>query len=111
MTVGGVGLVAGAVSGVLAMNAGADLEAMCGSDLTCTPRNQQQKSEQTQALDNYSLFRTASTIGLTVGVVGLAAGSYLLFIAKDPAPGTTASRGPRLVPLVGPSTVGVAGTF
>jgi hypothetical protein len=110
VTVGGVGLAVGVVSGVLAMQTGSELETQCPGGV-CVPKNQAQRSEHQQQLDQYSLFKTASTIGFSVGVAGLAAGAYLLFIAKDPQPGAVGSRSPRLVPLIGMRSLGVAGSF
>jgi len=79
--VGGVGLVAGAITGVIAMGKHSDLESAC-KEGTC-PGNQQ------DAVDSYQTMGLLSTIGFIVAGVGGATGALLWFTA----PKETASAG------------------
>jgi hypothetical protein len=84
----------GAVTGVMALGARKDLER------ECSPGCPEEMREQ---LDRYRSTRTLSYVGFGLGVIGLGAGSYLLFTAE-----------PEGVPVavgVSPSGVAMRGVF
>jgi hypothetical protein len=104
--VGGAGLVVGGVTGVLAIGKHSDLSGPC-SNGTCP---QSSKSD----LDSYHTLGTIATVGFVVAGVGAAAGVTLLLVqpkgAADAAPAQPPT-GLRVVPFVGPGSVGATGTF
>ncbi|MGC4094029.1 MAG: hypothetical protein QM756_40190 [Polyangiaceae bacterium] len=109
LTVGGVGLVVGGVTSALVLSTRGDLASKCPSGV-CVPLNREQKNDYEQDISRYNLFKTAATVSLIAGVVGVAAGSYLLFSGgSQPRVGKVSE--PRLVPLVGINSLGLAGTF
>lgn len=112
LTVGGVGLVVGGVTSVLVLRTRSDLADKCPGGV-CVPLNQQQKSDYQQDLDRYSLFKTAATVSLITGVVGVAAGTYLLFSrGSSPHVESGAQKSAlRVQPMLGLNTVGVSGSF
>lgn len=104
--VGGAGLVAGGVTGFMAMSKHSDLVSACGGK-PCPPSKQSD-------VDSYNTLGLVSTVGFIVGGVGAAAGVALLVLQPNlvsaPAAPTTGS-GLRVMPLVGLGTVGAVGTF
>ncbi|HTJ84074.1 MAG TPA: hypothetical protein VL400_20280 [Polyangiaceae bacterium] len=113
--VGGVGLVVGAITGIMAIGKHSDLDKAC-TDGKCT-------DDKKSDVDSYNTIGTISTVGFIVGGVGVAAGAILLLTApkeghaasvsqplvatpKRPAP----SRG-FVSPYVGPASVGAIGRF
>src|SRR5262249_9940486 len=65
------GLVAFGVTGILALNTITDVRAQC-QDTLCP-------SNQANNIDSARTFGTVSTLGLVIGGVGLAAGTFFLF--------------------------------
>ncbi|MFZ5893703.1 MAG: hypothetical protein ACOY0T_21760 [Myxococcota bacterium] len=110
LTVGGVGLVVGGVTSALVLRTRSDLAERCPGGV-CVPLNQDQKNEYQQDIDRYGLFKTAATVSLITGVVGVAAGTYLLLSSGSSPRVGTAPSSPRLTPLIGVNSLGVAGTF
>lgn len=108
-TVGGVGLVVGGVTSALALKAGSDLSSTCPGGV-CAPLNQSERSAYQQNISRYNVFRTASTVSVGVGLAGVAAGTYLLFFGKSSEAHVSRS-GPRVTPVLGASSVGLAGWF
>ena len=103
--VGGVGLGVGAVAGGLALGKHSDLASACKGG-TCGPAQQSE-------LDSYHSLSTVSTIGFVVAGVGATAGVTLLLVmprsssSSAPPPAT----GLRVVPVVGPGSIGAVGSF
>jgi hypothetical protein len=110
MTVGGVGLVVGGVTGVLALNARSDLSHQCPNRV-CVPLNEGERTRDSEDIDRYDLFRTASSIGFGVGVVGAVAGTYLLFFGRGEESAKIVANRVTLTPLLGPGRVGLEGSF
>jgi hypothetical protein len=98
--VGGAGLATGAVTGALAMSKRSSIIGQCPGGV-CAPA---QRSD----VDTYNTLGLVSTIGFVVGGVGAAAGIVLLLV-PPPKPTTTAEV--HWVPVVGPGSLGAAGTF
>lgn len=113
--VGGAGLVAGVVTGLIAMGKHGDLESACTGGV-CPP------SEQ-GAVDSFRTMGTISTIGFVVAGVGAAAGTVLLLTApKSQATGAAPPRATRIAeaprstpvevtPYLGLGGAGVTGRF
>jgi hypothetical protein len=102
--VGAAGLVAGGITGVLAMSKHSTLNDACPGG-RCPPDKQGD-------LDSYHSLGTISTVGFAVGGVGAAAGLVLLLTRPkgESAPPATA-HGFHLQPVWGLGTVGAAGSF
>lgn len=112
LTVGGVGLVVGGVSAALVLRTRSELSNRC-PDGVCVPLNQQQKSDLQQDINRYGLFKTAATVSLITGLVGVAAGTYLL-VSKGGSPRVESGAQKASVqvePYVGLNSVGVTGKF
>ncbi len=99
--VGGAGLVAGGVTGGLALGTRADLKSECLGELC--PSSSEKK------IGTYHLLGTASAAAFGVGVAGLGAGLVLLL--TEPKTEGTASAGLSVRPLIGLGTLGAEGTF
>ena len=98
--VGGAGLAAGIVSGVVMLGKDSTLESHC-------PNNRCPAAYRGD-LDAFTTARTVSFIGYGVGIVGLGAGVALLLTApREPRPSARAT----ITPYIGPATGGVTGTF
>jgi hypothetical protein len=112
LTVGGVGLVVGGVTSVLVLKTRSELANEC-PDGVCVPLNAGQKNDYQQDIDRYSLFKTAATVSLITGVVGVAAGTYLL-LSRGSSPRVESGvqkASFSVEPVVGLNSLGVAGTF
>ena len=103
--IGAGGLIAAGVNGGIAVSKAAELEAAC-PERACPPAAH-------ASVDVYDATRYATTAGLALGGLGVAAGSMLLLFAPDPpkgeSPGSKATRGAR--PWFGLGQVGVMGRF
>jgi len=97
--VGGAGIVTGGVTGVLALTTRSKLSGECPND----------KCPGTAAGDLSSLKTLSwiSTLGFAAGAVSAGVGVFLLVRAPSDAPKT----GVRVVPVVGPGSVGLRGEF
>ncbi len=98
--VGGAGLLAGTITGVIAMGKKSDLEdsGFCNGD-KCSPQAHDD-------VDSLNSMRTISTIGFVVGAVGVGAGLTLLLTGgEEEATATTTDI------YVGPSSVRFRGSF
>jgi hypothetical protein len=78
--VGGAGLLTFGISGSVALVLKADLDKRC-VDRTCPP-------EAFGTLDSYDAAKTATTVGLVFGGVGIATGTTLLLVRPKPPPAT-----------------------
>lgn len=98
--VGAAGLVAGAVTGILAIGAHDDLSKTCAAGLC--------PDSDAAKIDAYHTLGMVSTVSLVAGGV-LAATGTVLWLTAPRANGSPAAR--RIAPFVGAGTVGVRGTF
>ncbi|WP_437932135.1 hypothetical protein WMF37_23765 [Sorangium sp. So ce291] len=96
---GGVGLAAGAVGGVLAIGKHSDLSERC-------PGGRCDASLQGD-VDSYHAMGTLSTIGFVVGAVGVGAGAFLILTA----PRSTQRAGIWITPMIGLGSAGAKGSF
>lgn len=99
--VGGAGLVAGGVSGGLALRKRAELQDEC-KDERCP-------SSSGKKIETYHTFGTFSGVALAVGVAG--AGTGLVLLLTEPRPSPPASAKFSVRPLLGLGVVGAEGSF
>ena len=99
--VGGAGLIAGTIFGVLALSAQSHLNTECNASKQCPGSAQGD-------VDSLHTDALVSTIGFGVGVVGVGLGTYFLLSTHDEAPKTT---GLLVRPWLGPTSAGIAGSF
>jgi hypothetical protein len=105
--VGGIGaaaLIGGGVAGLLSASKKKTVDDECRGS-ACSPAGK-------EAADSGKTLATVSTVGVGIGVVGLAAGIYLI-VSSPKAPAATASRfvAPTASPLPGGGFVGAIGRF
>lgn len=104
--IGGVGIVAGGVTGFLAMSRKGDLDDKCETPSTCPDSAQ-------DTIDSAKSMALISTIGFGVGIASAAVGTFLLLSDDGSAP-ASAELGVgdvRAQPFVGLGYAGVSGTF
>jgi hypothetical protein len=99
--VGGAGIVAGSVTGALALRKRSALKAECLGEVC--PSSSQNK------IDTYHLYGTVSAVSLAVGAAGLGTGLALLL--TEPKAEDVARAGFTVRPLLGLGTLGAEGTF
>jgi len=99
--VGGVGLAAGTVFGILAASKASTVKDKC-TGTHCDPSAES---------DSLKTFATVSNISFGVGLIGIGAGVYGLLSAPSPSPRSKETAGVRIEPLVGPGSVHVVGSF
>ena len=97
--VGGVGLVFGTVTGIMALSKKSALEDGGCVDGACY-------ADQADDVDSYNSMRTLSTVGFVIGGVGAAAGAVLLLTAPEEK-----EAGPTLSAWLGVGSAGVKGSF
>ena len=104
---GGAGVVVGTIFGILALGNKSSLDSDCPLGKDACPTNKQSDVDSLNSSLNTNAL--LSTIGLSVGVLGLGVGTYLFVSAKsDSAP--KAAR-VEMRPWVGPGSAGLAGSF
>lgn len=101
--VGGVGLVAGSVTGGLALRKRGMLQDRCFADGDCPPSQQSR-------IDRYHLYGTLSGVTYAVGIAGLGTGLVLLLTEPKSKP-DSARAGLELRPLIGLGQLGAEGSF
>jgi hypothetical protein len=100
-TVGGVGLVAGAITGAIELSQQSSLSTNCPNHV-CPP-------SQYSALDGANVLATISTVAVIVGGAGLVGGVITLLVGgKSSAPAPTEA---RVEPWIGLGSAGIRGTF
>lgn len=100
LALGGAGLVAGTVTGLIAVSKKKKLDDGDCFGNACGP-------DEHDSVDAYNDMRNYSTLGFVIGGVATAAGAALLLTAPDEAPARSAT--PKVLPWVGLGTAGVAG--
>jgi hypothetical protein len=120
--VGGVGLVAGAITGLIAMGKASDLDGKCPEGKCDSTRDPNIQSD----VDSYKTMGLISTIGFAVGVVGVGAGVVLWVTAPKESAAAKGSRyatvpvkskpgyrpdGVKVTPVIGLGSLGLSGTF
>lgn len=98
---GGAGVVAGGVTGVLALRKRSELKSECNGE-ACLPASEKK-------INTYHLYGTISPIALGAGVVGL--GTGLILLLTEPTPEERASASLTVRPLIGFGALGMEGTF
>lgn len=101
--VGGVGVVLGAIFGLVTIGQKSDIEKMCtaGKDM-CTPGTQSK-------IDGANAMGWVSTIGFVAGGIAVAAGATMILIGGGSSAKKTTGTG--ITPWIGPTGAGVSGTF
>lgn len=100
--VGGAGLIAGAVTGGLALSSWGSISDQCVDDL-CPAGSEDD-------LDRANLLANVSNATFAVGAVGIGVGLVGLFLPSDDDDGD-AETGLTVRPLIGPGAIGVTGSF
>jgi hypothetical protein len=100
--VGAAGLVTSGIFTILSLNLKSDLESHCGASTPCP-------ASDADDVDRMQRFADYATVGLVVGGVGTAVGTYLWFTAKPERVGLSAAT--RITPWIGPGSAGVTGRF
>jgi hypothetical protein len=96
--IGGAGLVAGSITGLMAISRHGELQTRCPGG-ACPP-------EEQKTLDNYRTFSTVSTIGFIVAGAGAIGGMTLLLTSPNPREGHA-----QVSPFISPTSVGATVTF
>lgn len=94
-------MVAGGVTGGLALRKRSDLKGECRGELC--------PSSSSKKVDTYHLYGTISGASLAFGVAGLSAG--LILLLTEPKSEDTARAGLTVHPLLGLGVLGAEGTF
>lgn len=104
--VGVAGLVAGAVTGILAIGAHDELSKTCAAGGAC-PKTDQPK------IDGYHALGLASTVSFVAGGVLAVGGAVMFFTAPHGSAkrGTGGAAGVRVTPFVGVGSAGIRGVF
>ena len=106
--VGGVGILVGTITGVMAIGAKSDAKKGCSIDNKCPPATYAD-------LDRASSMATVSTIGFVIGVVGVGVGVVGLLTQPKAEPPKDAPKekaeGVRVSPWIGVGSVGLSGSF
>jgi hypothetical protein len=99
--IGGAGLIAGGITGILAISKHSSLSSECPNG-SCPPGGPQSD------LSSYHTMGLISTIGFGLAIVGGGLGTYFLLTAPSgqPAPQTTGVH-----PFIGPGVLGAVGRF
>lgn len=105
--IGGAGLLAGGITGALAFSKAGSAKDQCVGN-NCPSAAQSD-------IDSSKTMGTVSTIGFAVGVVGVGVGVVGLLMSKPSSAAHAAARPSTaqrtVTPVVGPSSIGLAGTF
>jgi hypothetical protein len=99
---GGAGIIAGTVTGILALRKHDQIKKSCNNGTQCDPA-------QASSIDSYHTLANISTVSFIVGGVGAAAGVVLLL--TQPRESAQTAKGARVTPYIGVGTAGVVGTF
>jgi len=100
--VGAAGLIAGGVTGVLALGKRSELSKACNSNGAC-------RTNEQSDLNSYHTFGTVSGVGFGVGVAGVGVGIALWLINRDSAPAP--AQGLVIRPYFDVASIGALGNF
>jgi hypothetical protein len=100
-TVGGVGLAAGLISGLIVAIDSGDLSKSCNSNKVCPPDKQSE-------INSAKTWATVSTVGFTVAGAGLGAGLMLFLVGNHHESGRAEA---KIRPVVGPLYLGCEGVL
>jgi PEGA domain len=101
--VGGLGLAAGTVFGILALSTKSTLDSDCVNKVCQASSQSNINALSTQA--------TLSTVGLAVGIAGVVAGVILLVVSHKTESALLEPQRPHVSPWLGIGTAGIGGTF
>jgi hypothetical protein len=101
--VGGAGVVAGSVFGVMALGTKSNLDKACPTKSSCPSTSQSD-------IDSLSTQAWIANIGFALGIVGAATGVILLATSHGGSERQAAAK-PHVAPWVGVGTAGLGGTF
>ena len=108
---GGAGLVAGTITGIVAMGKRSELMSKCGQSRICDYDEKKTiPVEQTQLADDYRRFGIISGISLGVGAASTAVGVWLLLSNKHRESPQRPARA-AVIPYVSIGDIGVRGAF
>jgi len=113
LTVGGVGLAAGAVTGFLALGVRSELKQSCAGGV-CVPSDEAEYAELSEKGDRYRTLGTASGVAFAVGLGAAVSGLALLVFNGPPSAASNSaprSKAPRLAFGAGASFVSLTGEF
>ncbi|HEX2673458.1 MAG TPA: hypothetical protein VHM25_21400 [Polyangiaceae bacterium] len=113
LSAGGAALVAGTVTGIMAIGVRSDLEHACGGDL-CQPTNESEYADYREQRDKYRTLGTVSGVTLALGAAATLTGAAVFLFTGKPSSGEGRARSGRtnLASLrVGLGSVSVAGAF
>ncbi|APR85950.1 Hypothetical protein A7982_11299 [Minicystis rosea] len=99
-SVGGAGLIAGAITGGLSLAKTSSLKDVCGKDGACP-------SSQRDALQSAGTLANVSNVTIGIGVAGAIVGVVGVVLSRPRAQAPSA----RVEPLLGPGVVGLRGAF
>jgi hypothetical protein len=105
--VGGAGLIAGGITGLLAIQKHNTLNTVCPNG-ACT---QDIYAHNTNTLNAYHTMSTVSTVGFIVAGVGVAAGTILLLTLPKSSSTQTGANDAEVSAFLGWGSAGVKGTF
>jgi hypothetical protein len=107
--IGGAGLIAGSITGLMAMSKTKDLEELCDAEKVC------RDEDSFDEYDSANNLATVSTIAFGVGVVGVGAGVVLLVTSggksEQAAKTHFTHAGVSYRPWIGLNSAGVSGSF
>jgi hypothetical protein len=101
---GGAGVIAGTITGILALRKHDQIKKACNNGSQCDVN-----LNQASAIDSYHTVANISTVSFIVGGVGAAAGVVLLL--TQPKETAQTAKGAHVTPYIGVGTAGVTGTF
>jgi hypothetical protein len=107
---GGVGIAAGAVTGILALGVRSDLKDSCSSG-ACVPADDAEYSDLSEKRDRYRALGTASGVAFAVGLGATVSGLALLVFKPRAAAGAQPPQSPRLAFGVGAGSISIGGHF
>jgi hypothetical protein len=105
---GVVGVAVGSIFGATVLSKKSSLDEVCKPDKEHCPRSAQGD------IDSMRTAATLSTVGFAVGGVALGAGVIMLIVSKSSSSSADAKTAPThatLTPLVGPTSIGLSGSF
>lgn len=113
LSTGGAALVAGAVTGVMALGVRSELERACGGEV-CVPTNEGEYADFRQQRDKYRALGMASGVTLAIGASATITGAALLLFTGRPQAAESRARQAHMSRTslqVGLGSVSVTGAF